>query len=111
MSVELLIYLAESSDRVLPILYLVCSTAVAVSGGGVLVAFSESKEIKPILFKILISSTLALLCVGLIPSSKTLYMMAGVSYNKEAVQSETALKIKKLIDGKLDEALAELEKK
>ena len=43
-----------------------------------------------------------------IPSQRTIYMMAGAHYGMEALQSETAQKVAKLLNGKLDEELAKL---
>jgi hypothetical protein len=45
------------------------------------------------------------------PSTNTVYMMAGAAYGKEAIQSETAVKVKKIIDSQLDKILEELDKK
>ena len=48
--------------------------------------------------------------VLLIPNSKTLTLIASVSYGKEVLQTEEFGKVKKILDLKLEEALKELEK-
>lgn len=45
----------------------------------------------------------------LIPNSKTLTLIASVSYGKEVLQTEEFGKVKKILDLKLEEALKELE--
>ena len=50
------------------------------------------------------------LVLFLVPSQKTAYMMLGAHLGKEAIQSETAQKIQKIVSIKLDEYLKELEK-
>lgn len=110
MSIELLIYLAGVSYNIYPIVFLAGLLGVSASSL-VFIIYYEEKEYNTICKKVSLISTILLLTSSLIPDPRTIYMMAGASYSKEALQSETALKVKKLIDGKLDEALAELEKK
>lgn len=51
------------------------------------------------------------LTVSIIPSEKTMYMMAAGFAGQKVVQSETADKVVKILNGKLDEYLAEIEEK
>ena len=47
----------------------------------------------------------------LIPNQKTVYMMAGAYVSQKMVQSETADKVVKIVNRKLDDYLEEVEKK
>lgn len=47
----------------------------------------------------------------LIPNQKTIYMAAGAYMGQKVVQSETADKVVKILNSKLDEYLAEIEEK
>lgn len=47
---------------------------------------------------------------NLIPSQKTMYLMAGAWAGQAVVQSETADKVLKIVNGKLDEYLIDMEK-
>ena len=47
----------------------------------------------------------------IIPSEKTMYMIAGASIGKEAVQSDSAIKAYNLLNKYLDEELEKLTKK
>lgn len=111
MSIELLLYLAGSVDRLLALLYISGIVIAIVSLLAAVIGRIEKYEGYKFWEKALAISISVLVAACLIPDSKTIYMIAGASYSKEALQSDTALKIKKLIDGKLGEALAELEKK
>ena len=111
MSIELLIYLAEIVDKLLALLYISGIVTAVGSLLGAVIGRLEKCEDYKFWEKSLVISISVLLTACFIPDSKTIYMIAGASYSKEALQSDTALKIKKLIDSKLDKALAELEKK
>lgn len=76
-----------------------------VTGGEVLTEDSARKL--NIWFKRLMVCFLVLF---LVPTQKTAYMMLGANLGKEAIQSETAQKIQKIVSIKLDEYLKELEK-
>jgi hypothetical protein len=76
-----------------------------VTGGEVLTGDSARKL--NVWFKRL---TVCFLVLILVPSPKTAYMMLGANLGKEAIQSETAQKIQKIVSIKLDEYLKELEK-
>lgn len=47
----------------------------------------------------------------LIPNQKTIYMASGAYMGQKVVQSETADKVVKILNSKLDEYLAEIEEK
>lgn len=44
---------------------------------------------------------------SIMPSEKTVYMMGGAYIGQEVIQSDTAAKVKKLLDSKLDQFLEE----
>lgn len=54
---------------------------------------------------------IGLIGAALIPSKDAMYLMVGAEIGKEVVQSETAKKVKAVLDKKLDEILAEGVKK
>lgn len=110
--IELFIYLAGVSDRISPLLWvigLVCS----IGGGlGYIIALTEESDKGEFISKrVLFASLIALFINSLIPSANTLYTMAAAHYGKEAVQSEIGVKVKRILDLKIDEMLAEAEKK
>ena len=51
------------------------------------------------------------LVTPIIPSKQAIYMMAGASIGKDLIESETAKKIKSIIDVKLDDYYKEVTKK
>lgn len=48
---------------------------------------------------------------AVIPSEKTVYLMGGAYVGQSVIQSETAGKVKSILDNKLDQILGEMEKK
>lgn len=59
--------------------------------------------------------TISLAFVGymfsaILPSEKTMYLMAGAYAGQQALQSETAAKVVTIVNSKLDEYIAEAEK-
>lgn len=56
-------------------------------------------------------ATFLTLLAALLPSEKTLYLMAGGYFGQQVVQSEQVGKVVKIIDIKLDEYLKEAENK
>lgn len=52
----------------------------------------------------------AYIIAALIPSQKTMYLMAGAYGSQKVVQSEAADKVVKIVNSKLDEYLEEAEK-
>jgi hypothetical protein len=59
--------------------------------------------------KLVIATIVLAFISALLPSERTMYMMAGAHIGKEAIESETASKIHKIIDKKLDEYMLQLE--
>lgn len=59
--------------------------------------------------KLMITTFVLAFISALLPDERTIYIMAGAHIGKEAIQSETASKIYKIIDKKLDEYMLQLE--
>jgi hypothetical protein len=59
--------------------------------------------------KLMIATFVLAVVSALLPNERTMYMMAGAHIGKEAIESETASKIHKIIDKKLDEYMQQLE--
>lgn len=54
--------------------------------------------------------TALLVTASLLPTEKTMYMMAAAYGSQQLVQSEAAEKVVKIVNGKLDEYLQEIDK-
>lgn len=112
MSIELIIYLVGLLDNLT--FWYVPSMMCAVIGGVFWVAShidtTVSDNLRKIFKNITISSIIILVICTFIPSQKTVRLMLGEHFGKEVIQSETASKVQRIIDGKLDECLKELEK-
>ena len=114
MSIELLIYVADLADRVVGIeLFAVLAIIGSAVVGGVLLLESDGKptELVGTCKKVSGISAIVLVICFLIPSQKTIYMMAGASIGRDVVQSDIAIKVKKIIESKLNDYVKELEKK
>ena len=117
MSIELIIYLVGVLDAMglfqgLALFSLILSAICLpfiygweqeIEGNGI-------KTFKEIATKTFKWSALFLVLNAFIPTQKTAYLMLGTHFGKEVIQSETASKVQRIIDGKLDEYLKELEK-
>ena len=114
MSIEVLIYLIGVLDActalpgitaivliILGLLYI-----LNILSNGEIIVEDNARKLK-VWFK---RFTVFFLVLFLVPSPKTAYMMLGAHLGKEAIQSETAQKIQKIVSIKLDEYLKELEK-
>lgn len=55
-------------------------------------------------------SVMLMFIASILPSQKTLYIMAGAYAGQQAIQSETAGKVVTIVNSKLDEYIAEAEK-
>lgn len=110
-----LIYLASIADELNGALFLVgvvSSILWAIINFGI--AFYDDDI--PDSVKSKLSTTKWLGVIGvmgavLVPSKDTIYLMAGAEIGKEVVQSETAQKVKVVLDKKLDEILSDGVKK
>lgn len=117
MSIELIIYLIGILDAMglfqgLALFSLILSAICLpfiygweqeIDGNGI-------KTLKAITSKTFKWSALTLLLLAFIPTQKTAYLMLGAHFGKEVIQSETASKVQRIIDGKLDQYLKELDK-
>ena len=117
MSIELFIYLASLFDELKPALQELIGFAIFIIGCGfaVLYAFDytdeEILERRVRFKKYLLILLVSFLSIFFIPSSKTMYLIAAARYGQESLQSDTAKKVKTILDDKLDEMLKNLEEK
>lgn len=116
MSVELFMYLASVTGHLKAALLITSILAGSVSSIFLTIlspdsTYGHSQSRLVFHRKVLTISMAGLFTACLIPGAKTLYLMAGAAYGKEAIQSETAVKVKKIIDSQLDKILEELGQK
>ena len=114
MSIELLIYVAELANRVpaiIVIAVIVIIGALIVAGVNMVDTYDDNSKTVDYCKKVgRISAIIVVVCF-FIPSQKTIYMIAGTSIGREVVQSDIGIKVKKIIESKLNDYVKELEKK
>jgi len=114
MSIELLIYVADLANRVpaiIAIAVIVIIGALIVAGVNMVETYDDNSKTIDYCKKIgRISAIIVVVCF-FIPSQKTIYMIAGTSIDRDVVQSDIAIKVKKIIESKLNDYVKELEKK
>ena len=112
MSIEWLIYLADISCGVKTLFGVVSMGGVVIGGVSWIIMGGVQEDVPEHLNKLPVKAITTGLFLGtiavFIPSERTIYMMAGAHYGMEALQSETAQKVAKLLNGKLDAELAKL---
>jgi len=110
MSLSFLIYLADIVGPIqFTFILLVTSSWIAfIFYVGYLAETNKLKEFKK--WTLCFCLTLSLV-TPIIPSKQAIYMMAGASIGKDLIESETAKKIKSIIDVKLDDYYKEVTKK
>lgn len=120
---SILIYLANIVGKVESVMTAIIVTACIIGGISIfvlLVSSAESKsetakEIrdnifsfwKKYLFPVVIATTILWIVV---PSERTIYMVAGSEITQELIDSETGRKVFELVDRKLDEFIMEVPK-
>jgi hypothetical protein len=108
--IELFIYLANVSDKLNGLLVSVGLVGIVAGSLGWIISYNEQGEEAVRIFRNIAFGSFAMLFFGcFVPSSNTLYTIAAAHYGQEAVQSEMAVKVKHLLDLKLDEMLKEAE--
>jgi uncharacterized membrane protein len=114
MSIELLIYIADLANRVPAIIIIAVSViigALIVAGVNMVDTYDDNSKTVDYCKKVgRISAIIVVVCF-FIPSQKTIYMIAGTSIGREVVQSDIGIKVKKIIESKLNDYVKELEKK
>jgi hypothetical protein len=114
MSIELLIYVADLANRVPAIIVIASITivgALIVAGVNMAETYDDNSKTIDYCKKVgRISAIIVVVCF-FIPSQKTIYMVAGTSIGRDIVQSDIAIKVKKIIESKLNDYVKELEKK
>ena len=118
MSIELFIYLAEvipNLSNAFTAIGLVMLVASVFIGCCWEEASNYQQEAAKIWKKTFFSSLFVALFTGLFavlcPSKQTMYLMAGASVAKDAINSSTGQKVKQLIDKELDKLIAPKESK
>lgn len=107
MSIELLIYLAGIADGLKTALILI-AIFLPIAALFFALALEEWTRVSTVLS---IIAFIPLIVGVLIPPERTVYMMAGAHVGKELIQSETANKVKQLLEAKLDEEIGKLKDK
>lgn len=111
MSIELLIYLAGIS-RGLNIFFILLGLAMLTIGGFALFYHCcEEIKVPKTLYAVVVGGFLSFFLGSLVPTERSIYLMAGAHVGKEVLQSETAGKVVDLLNAKLDEELAKLKDK
>ena len=114
MSIELLIYVADLANRVPAIIVIASITivgALIVAGVNMAETYDDNSKTIDYCKKVGRISAIVMVICFFIPSQKTIYMIAGTSIGREVVQSDIAIKVKKIIESKLNDYVKELEKK
>lgn len=119
MELALFVYVAGIVGQLSSALGFVCFAVLLIVGVATflwlpVMGEDYSKEYKKLYKKIVTTCLPIFILCGamntLLPNEKTLYMMAAGYGTQAVVQSETADKVLKIVNGKLDEYLAEMEK-
>lgn len=107
MSIELALYLAGMSDNFLALTMILFSLTFVFFMLCILpVLIQDIGDVNlPKLKKLCLSLLFIALIATVVPSSKTIYMMLGVSESKHFVNSETGDKVIKILNKKLDEMM------
>lgn len=115
MSIELFIYLADMLDAfvknvagvvIMVLLFWLFYTAVVQANFDSYIG----KERPKIKYRTPVSCLVVIVLMSFIPTKQTMYMIAGVHFGKEAIQSDAALKAYNLLNKYLDEQLNEITK-
>lgn len=113
MSIEMMIYLIGSLDSINMALAAGAFASFAAALFFLMHADYIDDKFQP--FKkakqLGVVSALFLIVLTAMPSSQTATMMVAASLGKDAIASETGQKLKKVLDSKLDQLVAEVEKK
>lgn len=109
MSIEWFIYLAGVAESVNFLSYFIGAFSCVCGPALYCASFTDDnlkmRQTGKSMF--IIGITLAIV-FAFVPSGRTIYMIAGVHYGKEAMQTETAQKVAKLLNDKLDAEIAKL---
>ena len=91
----------------------ICTVIYSVQYMNFIDKYSERKEKPSLKFHgtFIVLGVFMMFVSTLLPSQKTMYTMLGAYAGQSVVQSETADKVLKIVNGKLDEYLLEIEEK
>ena len=107
MELALLVYLAGVADD-LKAFFVIFGAVTSICSFIYLIVLVD--ESKPWNKKYLLIPIFSFVISTIIPTERILYMMAGAYAGQQALESETASKIVKVINIKLDKYLVEIEK-
>jgi hypothetical protein len=112
MSIETFIYLANVSENLSCLMLVFTLVTFLVGGIFCIHAFSEETDNRYKVLTIVLTTftTLSITSV-MLPNRQTMYLMAGASVAKDAINSSTGQKVKQLIDKELDKLIAPKETK
>lgn len=122
MELALFVYIAGVVGQLSSVLGLICGITILILAFSTYakiawkstVGESHSSDYKTFYKKIVVICLSIIIPCGvlkiLLPSEKTIYMMAAGYSAQTVAQSETAEKVLKIINGKLDEYLVDMEK-
>lgn len=113
MSIEMMIYLIGLLDQVSALLGVMGCAALGFTIWA-FVQYSGYEDTPEMLKQVKRGAAVAISCALLttaLPSGKTATLMVAASLGKDALASETGQKLKKVLDSKLDQLVAEVEKK
>ncbi len=106
MSIELFLYLADVVPRFGNLAFLIAMISGIASGMGLAMFVVEDQEVGKSVVKIALPIAILFVVVHVvIPSRQTMYLMAGASVAKEAVNSTTGQKVRQLVEQELDKLL------
>lgn len=115
MSIELFIYLASVAGDIKKVIVLAAVIFFMATVGWGIAAATENdykpeygKELGNTRNKLAIATFITAIVSALLPNERTMYMMLGARAGVGALQSETASKIRQIIDKKLDEYVQQL---
>ena len=112
MSIELFLYLADVIPNVAALGFFVALFGGIASVVGVVAGTVEAdKEIRSLGIKGLIACGVLAIFVALVPSKQTMYMMAGATVAKQALNSSIGQKVQQAIEDQLDEFIKKGAKK
>lgn len=106
MELALFVYFAGVVEGIKALFVFSSVVSLMVFSGYTIISLVESKRLQHKLY-VLVPVILGFIA-AVIPTEKTMYMMLAGYTGQQVLQSETASKIHKLVDAKLDEYLEEM---
>lgn len=108
MELALYVYLASVVSNVSALFFILSLSSTLAF---IFYVISQDVDRKPIIKKYILVPIICAFLAAITPSEKTMYMMLAAYTGQQVLESDTASKVKKLVDSKLDEYLLEVENK